>query len=124
MAGKVNMWLAITVAVLLGILVGMMINGREVVAATGSSSPATAGYITALAGHVNANDQPIYIIDSREQVLLVYEYGLGQNGIKFIASRTFEYDKLLDLFDIQAERGKSPTPDEVRNAARKKKKRR
>ena len=118
MAGRPNFWLTITIVALLGIIIGMMISGRDAVAA-GTSSPGAASHLTALAGHVIANDQPIYVVDSREEVLLVYEYGLGQNGLKFVACRTFKYDKLLSEFTIQATGGRSPSPEDVRKTKKK-----
>ena len=118
MPGKVNLWLALTVAALLGVIVGMVIGAGDVTAASSSSSPATTGHLTALAGHVDAAEQPIYLIDSREQVLLVYEYGLGQNGLKFVAARTFQYDKLVDDFNIQDNNGENPTPDQVKKSTK------
>ncbi len=119
MSSKVNVWLAVTVAALMGIIIGMVMSGQNAIADT--SSPGVAGHITALAGTVNGAEQPIYIIDSREEVLLVYEYGLGRNGIWFVASRTYKYDKLLPEFDIQNTRGVSPTVEDVRKVKRRKK---
>jgi len=125
MASKVNVWLAVTVAALMGVIVGLLMNSPSAIAASstnsGSFGPGVAGHITALAGYVESAEQPIYLIDSREEILLVYEYGLGQNGLNFIAARTFKYDKLLPEFDIRTTRGVSPSVEDVRKAKRRKK---
>ena len=120
MSDKANVWLIALVAALIGVIIGMMMNGREVVA----QGDGSAAHIVALAGVQEGNYQPIYIVDANEQILLVYEYGLGKSGLEFVASRTFKYDKLADEFDIRLRNGRSMSVDEMRKYKGKKRGRR
>jgi hypothetical protein len=118
MAQRLNLWLALAVAALLGVIVGMLVSGGREVAAQGDG---TAGHIVALTGDVSANHQPIYIVDTREQALLVYEYGLGRSGLYLVAARNFQYDKLLKEFDVRENQGRSPLVEDVRKGVGSKK---
>jgi len=117
MSGKVNLWLVALCAALIGVVVGMMMNGPVAVA----QGDGDAQHIVALAGYADQshNEQPIYVIDTREQTLLVYEYGLGQSGLNFIAARTIKYDKLVEEYDIRQNRGVSPSIDQIKKLKRK-----
>lgn len=120
MSEKSNVWLMVVIAGLLGVIVGMMVNGREVVA----QGDGAAAHIVALVGDVTGSEQPIYVIDTREQTLLVYEYGLGRSGLSLVATRSMEYDKLMPEFDIRTTGGRSPNVEDVRKIAGKRGKRR
>ena len=111
MSGKANVWLMMLVAALLGVLIGMVMNGREV-AAQGDGA---AAHVVALAGWLKPNSsiQTIYIVDTREQTLLVYEYNIGRGAIDLVGARTFEYDKLLTEFDL-SKGGQPPKVDNVK----------
>jgi len=113
MSERPNVWLMVVIAGLLGVIVGMMINGREVVA----QGDGAAAHIVGLVGNVTGSEQPIYVIDTREQTLMVYEYGLGRSGLHLVATRSMEYDKLLPEFDIRTTSGRSPAVEDVRKSA-------
>lgn len=118
MAAKPNVWLMMLVAALLGVLIGMVMNGREVVA----QGDGSAAHVVALAGGLKPNSsiQTIYIVDTREQTLLVYEYTIGRGSLDLVGARTFEYDKMLQEFDLR-KGGQPPKVEEVRKEAKGKK---
>lgn len=119
MTQRVNTWLLVFIVGLLGIIVGMLIDGREVVA----QGDGAAAHIVGLVGEKEGNEQAIYLIDAREQTLLVYEYGLGRGGLYLVAARNFQYDKLLVDWDT-TKGDQPPDVETVRKGARKSKKRR
>lgn len=120
MAAKPNVWLMMLVAALLGVLIGMVMNGREVVA----QGDGSAAHVVALAGGLKPNSsiQTIYIVDTREQTLLVYEYTIGRGSLDLVAARTFEYDKMLTEFDLSMSKShRPPKVEEVRKEMKSKK---
>jgi len=58
--------------------------------------------------------QTVYIVDAREQVLLVYEYGLGRGPLEFVAARTFKFDKLVEEYDTRKTRGRPLSVKDVK----------
>ena len=75
MSIKANIWSVAFVAAVLGAATGVMMNVPEATAQEGR-----AGHVIALAGAVNGSEQALYVLDTREQILMVYEYGLGRGG--------------------------------------------
>jgi len=115
---KVNTWLLVVIVGLLGIIVGMLMDGREVVA----QGDGAAAHIVGLVGEKEGNEQAVYLIDAREQTLLVYEYGLGRSGLNLVAARNFQYDKLLEDWDT-TKGDQPPDVETVRRSAKKRRRR-
>jgi hypothetical protein len=66
--------------------------------------------MTLLAGYPSPNqDEPIYVIDSRNEVICVYEYNPGTRKFGLKSARTYKYDK--QLIELGNER---PSVDDVR----------
>ena len=110
MDSQLNRWLVVLVALLVGMHMNAALDGREAQAQGDGAS----GHIVALVGEAQAGQQPIYVVDTREQTLLVYEYGLGRSGLHLVAARSIEYDKLMKEFDIRSNHNVSPTVEQVR----------
>ncbi len=102
------MYLRIHVGVLVAcsLVVGAVI-GAATVGDAMAGSEGTARHVVALAGEKNGTDQALYIVDTLEQTVVVYEYSLGRGGLHLSAARSFKYDKKLEDFDISRVGGKS-----------------
>ena len=112
MNGKVNLWLVVAVAALAGAQVNSMLSPRETVAQGNDA----ARHIAAIAGSTEGGkaEQPIYIVDSLNQVMAVYEYGLGRSGLSLVATRKFQHDLRLEEFDIRRNKNRSPSVKDVK----------
>jgi hypothetical protein len=103
--------LLVVVVVLLALVVLVEFRGERVAVA---QSEMAAAHIIGLTGQVSATQQPIYIIDTRSQVLLVYEYRLNGQGLGLMAARSFKYDKeILEFNPMDGQLQKSPSVQEV-----------
>jgi len=111
---KLNTVLLVTIAVLLAALLWERYE-REAQAQGAGSAIST----IVLAGQVEANQQPLYLIDTRSQVILVYEYSLPGNGLAFTAARVYRYDKEVEEF-MRTPDDRWPSVNDVKNQVRKK----
>jgi len=60
-----------------------------------AQSEGEVGNIIAIAGQYRSRDEePLFLIDTKDQVLLVYEYQIQTNYFSFRAVRRFEWDML------------------------------
>ena len=102
MSGKVSVWSVALVAALVSATVCTVLPGREAV----GQGDGSAAHLIALMGAMEDNVQTVCIVDAREQVLLVYEYGLGRGSLDFVAARTFKSDKLVEEYDTRKTGGR------------------
>ena len=109
---RTNTILLIVISVLLAILIFK--NSANYVIAQGDGN---ARHVFGLVGERQGNRQPLYLIDTEEQTIMVYEYFQG-GGLGFVAARTYKYDKKLQehgrpyglsIEDVKAELLKAPT---------------
>ena len=114
--------------VLLGIIVVLLAmllfdRGSSRFALAQSSSGSAAGLV-GMVGMVEDRHQPLYLIDTREQVILVYEYIIPNGGLQLCAARTYKYDKSIEMMN-QAERVEvtNPSVDDIKGNVRKRKRR-
>ena len=87
--------------ILLGTIVILLISilifkyPTQYVSAQGDGS---AKHVFGLIGKRQGNREPLYIVDTKEQVILVYEYSVQGEGLGFISSRSYKYDKQLEEY--------------------------
>ncbi len=72
--------------------------------------PASADGVFALQARLGADVYGLYLIDTRNQTILLYRYGGSRSrGLSLLAARSFRYDR--QLLDFNSGR---PSPDEIR----------
>lgn len=103
--------LLIIIAVLLVILI--VKNTPNYVIAQGEGN---ARHVFGIVGERQGNRQPLYLVDTDEQTIMVYEYFQG-GGLGFVAARNYRFDKKiqehgrpfgLSIEEAKAEALKSP----------------
>ncbi|MBM4044763.1 MAG: hypothetical protein FJ279_06605 [Planctomycetes bacterium] len=114
---RLNTVLLSVAIVLLALLLLVELRGDRVAVA---QSEGSAAHVIGLTGLpiTQGTQQPIYIIDTRAQVLLVYEYRFNGQGLGLTGARSFKYDKeFLEFNPMEATQfQKSPSVEEVRKA--------
>lgn len=86
---RINTILLVIISLLLAILIFK--NSANYVIAQGDGN---ARHVFGLVGERQGNRQPLYLIDTEEQAIMVYEYFQG-GGLGFVAARNYKYDKKL-----------------------------
>ena len=86
---RINTILLIIISLLLAILIFK--NSANYVIAQGDGN---ARHVFGLVGERQGSRQPLYLIDTEEQAIMVYEYFQG-GGLGFVAARNYKYDKKL-----------------------------
>ena len=84
-----NTLLLAVIAVLLILLIFK--NSANYVIAQGDGN---ARHVFGLVGERQGNRQPLYLIDTEEQAIMVYEYFQG-GGLGLVAARNYTYDRKL-----------------------------
>ena len=86
---RTNTILLIVISLLLVILIFK--NSANYVIAQGDGN---ARHVFGLVGERQGSRQPIYLIDTEEQTIMVYEYFQG-GGLGLVAARNYKYDRKL-----------------------------
>lgn len=55
-----------------------------------------AGGVFGLIGQRQGNREPLYLIDTQKQVILVYEYAPQGEGLGLVSARNYAYDRQLE----------------------------
>ena len=90
--------------ILLGVIIMLLVlilvkNSPNYVAAqVPGSAAARAGHILAIVGHKQANRESFYLVDTRQEVIMAYEYGIQGEGLGLVTTRSYKYDKLLEQY--------------------------
>jgi hypothetical protein len=101
------------ITILLGIIIALLVlvlvkNSPNYVVAQGDGG---ARHVFAVVGNKQANREPFYLVDTRQEVIMVYEYGVQGEGLGLVSTRSYKYDKQLEQY------GKShfgPKVDKIR----------
>jgi len=105
------------VALLLVAVVWTSLTGDRAVA----QEAGTDRFMISVVGFWRDNSEPVFIIDTRKQMIAVYEFDSEQNFLDLMATRTYEYDRrLLDAFRRKSgkrPRGRGPTVREMMQKA-------
>lgn len=93
-------WKIGTNAILLGIIVCLLMiiifkNQTPYVNAQGDGF---AKHVFGLIGQRQGNREPLYLIDTQEEVIMVYEYSVQGEGLGLVTTRSYKYDKKLEEF--------------------------
>ncbi len=84
------------VVIVLLALVLIKTSPNDVVAAGGGG--AAARHIFGVVGNRVNNREPFYLVDTRQEVIMVYEYGVQGDGLGLASARSYKYDKLLEQY--------------------------
>ncbi len=57
-----------------------------------------AGHVFGLIGKKQGNREPLYIVDTQAQIILVYEYAPQGEGLGLVSARSYKHDKQLEHF--------------------------
>jgi hypothetical protein len=64
----------------------------------GSGGDAGARHVFAVVSTQINNREPSYLVDTRQEIIMVYEYGVQGDGLGLASARSYKYDKLLDQY--------------------------
>ncbi|ODS32231.1 MAG: hypothetical protein SCARUB_02624 [Candidatus Scalindua rubra] len=86
--------------ILLGVVIVLLVlvfikASPDYVVAQGDGS---ARHVFAVVGGQQANREPFYLVDTRQEVIMVYEYGVQGEGLGLVSTRSYKYDKLLEQY--------------------------
>ncbi len=88
--------------ILLGIVITLLVlllfkNSPNYVVASGDGG-ANARHVFGIVGNQQANRESFYLVDTRQEVIMVYEYGVQGDGLGLTTTRSYKYDKLLEEY--------------------------
>ncbi|KHE93525.1 MAG: hypothetical protein K8F52_03725 [Candidatus Scalindua rubra] len=88
--------------ILLGVVIILLVlvlikNPPNYVVAQGDGG-AGAKHVFAVVGNRANNREPFYLVDTRQEVIMVYEYGVQGDGLGLTSARSYKYDKLLEQY--------------------------
>ncbi len=107
--------------VLMGVIIMLLVfvliknSPNDVVAQQGDGG-GFAKHVFGVVGHIDSNRESFYLVDTRQEVIMMYEYNIQGNGLGLITTRSYKYDKLLDQY------GRShfgPTVEKIKNEVQK-----
>lgn len=88
--------------ILLGVIIALLVLvfikvSPNYVVAQGDGG-AGARHVFAVVGSRQNNREPFYLVDTRQEVIMVYEYGVQGDGLGLVSARSYKYDKQLEQF--------------------------
>jgi hypothetical protein len=88
--------------VLLGVVIVLLVlvlikTSPDYVIAQGDGG-AGAKHVFAIVGNRANNREPFYLVDTRQEVIMAYEYGVQGDGLGLVSVRSYKYDKLLEQY--------------------------
>lgn len=87
---------------------------------TGQVSEGAAGYVVALLGPVKESRLPFFVVDTKSQTLLIYEYDQSRRSLYLRVARSFRNDRELEDETFGERRAnEGPSVDDVRKILRK-----
>ncbi len=98
-----------TNAVLLALLAIVQVSGRGVWAQAPGGAAGGATMAIIVGDPAPSQDEPIFVIDSRNETICIYEFNVGTRKFGLKAARTYKYDK--ELVEFMNER---PTVEDVK----------
>ena len=59
-----------------------------------------AKHVFAVVGNKNSGNtrESFYLVDTKQEIIIVYEYGLEGDGLGLVSTRSYRYDKLLKQY--------------------------
>ena len=88
--------------ILLGVVIVLLVlvlikTSPDYVIAKGDGG-AGAKHVFALVGNPQNNRESFYLVDTKQEVIMVYEYGVQGDGLGLASVRSYKYDKLLEQY--------------------------
>ena len=88
--------------ILLGVVIVLLVlvlikTSPDYVIAQGDGG-AGAKHVFAVVGGQQNNRESFYLVDTRQEVIMVYEYGVQGEGLGLVSTRSYKYDKLLEQY--------------------------
>ena len=88
--------------ILLGVVIVLLVlvlikTSPNYVVAQGDGG-AGAKHVFAVVGGQQNNRESFYLVDTRQEVIMVYEYGVQGEGLGLVSARSYKYDKLLEQY--------------------------
>jgi hypothetical protein len=88
--------------ILFGVVITLLVlilvkNSPNYVVAQGGGGSG-AGHVFAVVGNKQANRESFYLVDTRQEVIMVYEYGVQGEGLGLVTTRSYRYDKQLEQY--------------------------
>ncbi len=59
--------------------------------ASPGSAAARAGHMLAIIGNQQADRESFYLVDTRHEVIMCYEYGIQGEGLGLVSTRSYKY---------------------------------
>ncbi|MCP5005164.1 MAG: hypothetical protein GY941_14695 [Planctomycetes bacterium] len=89
--------------ILMGVIIMLLVfilvkNSPNYVVAQQGDGGATAKHVFGVVGHSNGGRESFYLVDTRNEVIMMYEYNIQGNGLGLITTRSYKYDKLLNQY--------------------------
>jgi len=110
--------LAVFIAVLLAAVVWTALTGERATAQQGMGADR---FTIGVVGFWRDNSEPVFIVDTRKQIIAVYEFDSEQDFLDLMAVRSYEYDRKLMDFPIRkrgaSKRGRGPSVREMMKKA-------
>ena len=103
--------LLVLVAVLATLLATQYFGGNSR-HAFAQSSMGSADYMIGLIGPPKTSKIPLFLIDSKRQTVMVYDYHQDQRELRLRAARTYRFDRELDDVEFG---NKGPSVDNVKS---------
>jgi len=91
--------LAVLVGVLAALLVTTVVSSRP---AAAQVSEGSTDFLTAILGPEAFRRVPLFIVDSKSQTIMVYEYDQSTRKFYMRAARSFRYDRRLEEADYSS----------------------
>ncbi len=90
--------------ILLGVVIMLLLlllmkNSTNYVVAQGDGGSG-AKHVFAVVGNQQSNREPFYLVDTKQEVIMIYEYGVQGEGLGLVSARSYKYDKLLEQYGI------------------------
>ncbi len=88
--------------ILLGVVIVLLVlvlikTSPDYVIAQGDGG-AGAKHVFGVVGNRANNREPFYLVDTRQEVIMAYEYGVQGDGLGLVSVRSYKYDKLLEQY--------------------------
>jgi len=89
--------------ILLGVVIILLVlvlikTSPDYAIATQGDGGAGAKHVFAVVGTRANNREPFYLVDTKREVIMVYEYGVQGDGLGLVSARSYKYDKLLEQY--------------------------
>lgn len=88
--------------ILLGItillLVLILIKNSPNYVIAGGDGGSSARHVLAVVGNTQSNRESFYLVDTMQEVIMVYEYGVQGEGLGLVSVRSYKHDRLFEQY--------------------------